>query len=65
MADAGAAIAIEDDALEPTRLSAMVAALLSDRERLGAMASAARSLARPDAADQIAAEVLAAAGAER
>jgi UDP-N-acetylglucosamine--N-acetylmuramyl-(pentapeptide) pyrophosphoryl-undecaprenol N-acetylglucosamine transferase len=62
MADAGAAVVLEDSGLDPAELARMVGEILSDSGRLGAMATASRSLARPDAARQIAAEVLAAAG---
>jgi len=63
MADAGAAVVIPDEQLDPSRLAQEVATLLEDSERLAAMAAAARSLARPRAASDIAAELLAAAGA--
>ena len=62
MAAAGAAVVIEDSELEPARLRALVAELLADGERLAAMAAAARSRARPDAAERVATEVLAAIG---
>jgi UDP-N-acetylglucosamine--N-acetylmuramyl-(pentapeptide) pyrophosphoryl-undecaprenol N-acetylglucosamine transferase len=62
MADAGAAIVIEDDALDPEELARVVGATLSDAERLESMSTASRSLARPDAAERIAAEILRAAG---
>ncbi len=61
----GAAIVIGDAELSPERLSAEATALLADPERLARMAAAARELARPDAAERIAGEVLAAAGAGR
>jgi UDP-N-acetylglucosamine--N-acetylmuramyl-(pentapeptide) pyrophosphoryl-undecaprenol N-acetylglucosamine transferase len=61
MADAGAAVVVADADLTPQRLRAEVDALLADRARLAAMAAASRGLARPDAARDIAAEVLAAA----
>jgi UDP-N-acetylglucosamine--N-acetylmuramyl-(pentapeptide) pyrophosphoryl-undecaprenol N-acetylglucosamine transferase len=61
MADAGAAVVVEDAELEPERVRRLVAGLLADRARLERMAAASRSLARPDAADRIAHEVLAAA----
>jgi UDP-N-acetylglucosamine--N-acetylmuramyl-(pentapeptide) pyrophosphoryl-undecaprenol N-acetylglucosamine transferase len=61
MADAGAAVVVADADLTPQRLRAEVEALLGDRQRLAAMAAASRGLARPDAARDIAAEVLAAA----
>jgi UDP-N-acetylglucosamine--N-acetylmuramyl-(pentapeptide) pyrophosphoryl-undecaprenol N-acetylglucosamine transferase len=62
MAAAGAAEVIEDSNLEPTELARKVSELLSDPKRLDAMAAASRSLARPDAAQRIAAEIRAAAG---
>jgi UDP-N-acetylglucosamine--N-acetylmuramyl-(pentapeptide) pyrophosphoryl-undecaprenol N-acetylglucosamine transferase len=62
MADAGAAETIRDEELSAKRLEAEVGSLLGDGERLAAMASASASLAHPDAARQIAGEVLAAVG---
>jgi UDP-N-acetylglucosamine--N-acetylmuramyl-(pentapeptide) pyrophosphoryl-undecaprenol N-acetylglucosamine transferase len=62
MADAGAAVVIVDEQLSGERLAGEVGALLADRARLGAMAAAARGLARPDAAGDVAAEVLLVAG---
>ena len=61
MAEAGAAVVIPDAELSGPRLGAEVAALLSDERRLAAMAAAARSLARPRAGADIAAELLEAA----
>ena len=61
MADAGAALVIEDSELDPSTLAGSVDALFADPERLDRMAAAARGLSRPDAADRIAREVLAAA----
>jgi UDP-N-acetylglucosamine--N-acetylmuramyl-(pentapeptide) pyrophosphoryl-undecaprenol N-acetylglucosamine transferase len=61
MARAGAAVTITDAELSAARLARDVAALLADRERLAAMASASRSLARPDAAREVAGELLEAA----
>jgi UDP-N-acetylglucosamine--N-acetylmuramyl-(pentapeptide) pyrophosphoryl-undecaprenol N-acetylglucosamine transferase len=61
MADAGAAVIIPDEELTGTRLARCVAELAADRPRLGQMAAASRRLARPDAARDIAREVLAAA----
>jgi UDP-N-acetylglucosamine--N-acetylmuramyl-(pentapeptide) pyrophosphoryl-undecaprenol N-acetylglucosamine transferase len=61
MADAGAAEVVEDSDLEPTGLAQRVGALLAEPDRLEAMSAASRSLARPDAAERIAGEVLAAA----
>jgi UDP-N-acetylglucosamine--N-acetylmuramyl-(pentapeptide) pyrophosphoryl-undecaprenol N-acetylglucosamine transferase len=61
MSDAGAAVTIRDDELTGARLARVAAALLADRSRLAAMASASRSLARPDAAREVARELLEAA----
>ncbi len=61
MSEAGAAITIPDGELTAARLSAETLALLADRPRLDAMASAARSLARPEAALEVASELLEAA----
>jgi UDP-N-acetylglucosamine--N-acetylmuramyl-(pentapeptide) pyrophosphoryl-undecaprenol N-acetylglucosamine transferase len=58
MADAGAAIVIEDARLTPAGLAREVAQLLANPARLAAMASASRRLARPDAAREIAGELL-------
>ena len=63
MEEAGAAVVIADADLTAQRLARTVAELLGDRPRLGQMAAASRRLARPDAARDIADEVLAAAGA--
>jgi UDP-N-acetylglucosamine--N-acetylmuramyl-(pentapeptide) pyrophosphoryl-undecaprenol N-acetylglucosamine transferase len=62
MAEAGAAVVIEDAALDADRLLAEVAALLENPSRLEGMATASRALARPDAAARVADEVLSAAG---
>ncbi len=61
MADAGAALVIADAELSGARLGGEVAALLADRDRLAAMSAAAGSLARPDAAREVAQELLEAA----
>ncbi len=61
MADAGAAVVIPDHDLTPAGLAREVARLLANRSRLAAMASASRRLARPDAAREIARELLEAA----
>jgi UDP-N-acetylglucosamine--N-acetylmuramyl-(pentapeptide) pyrophosphoryl-undecaprenol N-acetylglucosamine transferase len=61
MEEAGAAIVIPDDELTPARLAAEVGGLLADPGRLAAMARASAALAKPDAAREIAREVLAAA----
>jgi UDP-N-acetylglucosamine--N-acetylmuramyl-(pentapeptide) pyrophosphoryl-undecaprenol N-acetylglucosamine transferase len=62
MADGGAAIVIPDAELTAARLAHEVGELLHDRTRLAAMAHASAALARPDAARDIAGELLAAAG---
>ncbi len=62
MTDAGAAIAIPDRELSASRLAGEVAALLADHERMSAMARASAALARPDAARDVARELLAQAG---
>lgn len=61
MVDAGAAELIEDAALGPDLLARRVGELLADDARLAAMTAASASLAMPDAARRIAAEVLAVA----
>jgi UDP-N-acetylglucosamine--N-acetylmuramyl-(pentapeptide) pyrophosphoryl-undecaprenol N-acetylglucosamine transferase len=62
MERAGAAIVIPDSELTAPRLAQEVGTLLADRTRLAAMANASATLARPDAAHEIASEVLQAAG---
>jgi UDP-N-acetylglucosamine--N-acetylmuramyl-(pentapeptide) pyrophosphoryl-undecaprenol N-acetylglucosamine transferase len=62
MERAGAAIVIPDSELTAPRLAQEVGTLLADRTRLAAMANASATLARPDAAREIASEVLQAAG---
>jgi UDP-N-acetylglucosamine--N-acetylmuramyl-(pentapeptide) pyrophosphoryl-undecaprenol N-acetylglucosamine transferase len=57
---AGAATVISDAELSGPRLAQEVGRLLADRGRLAGMARAATELARPDAAREIAREVLAA-----
>ncbi|HEX8207252.1 MAG TPA: UDP-N-acetylglucosamine--N-acetylmuramyl-(pentapeptide) pyrophosphoryl-undecaprenol N-acetylglucosamine transferase [Solirubrobacteraceae bacterium] len=57
----GAAVVVLDDALTGSRLRAEVDGLLGDPARLADMAAASRALARPDAAERIAGEVVAAA----
>ena len=61
MEAAGAAVVVPDSELTAPRLRAEVDALLEDEARLAAMARASAGLARPDAAQAVAAEVLAAA----
>jgi UDP-N-acetylglucosamine--N-acetylmuramyl-(pentapeptide) pyrophosphoryl-undecaprenol N-acetylglucosamine transferase len=61
MVQAGAAVAIADAELTAARLASEVAGLLADPHRLGTMAAAARGLARPNAARDVADELLEAA----
>jgi UDP-N-acetylglucosamine--N-acetylmuramyl-(pentapeptide) pyrophosphoryl-undecaprenol N-acetylglucosamine transferase len=61
MADAGAAVVVPDGELSSARLGSEVGALLGDPSRLTAMAAASAALARPDAAQAVADELLAAA----
>lgn len=61
MRSAGAAVVIADAELDAQRLRTEVAAVLEDPARLEGMASASRTLAKPDAARRIADEVLEAA----
>jgi UDP-N-acetylglucosamine--N-acetylmuramyl-(pentapeptide) pyrophosphoryl-undecaprenol N-acetylglucosamine transferase len=58
MADAGAAVIVPDGELDAARLGGEVEALLGEPGCLERMAAAARGLARPDAAQHIAAGVL-------
>ena len=58
---AGAAVIIPDAELTAPRLAQEVGRLLADPSRLAAMSRASAGLARPQAAEQIAAEVLGAA----
>jgi UDP-N-acetylglucosamine--N-acetylmuramyl-(pentapeptide) pyrophosphoryl-undecaprenol N-acetylglucosamine transferase len=58
MAVAGAAVHLPEDDLSGVRLAHEVRALLADRERLAAMADAARRRGRPDAARAIAERLL-------
>lgn len=59
IAAGGAAVVVPDAELDGPRLAREVGSLLADASRLRAMGNAARSLARPDAAEQIAREVVA------
>jgi UDP-N-acetylglucosamine--N-acetylmuramyl-(pentapeptide) pyrophosphoryl-undecaprenol N-acetylglucosamine transferase len=60
MAQAGAAVVVPDGQLTASRLRAEIDQLLDDPARLAAMGRASAALGRPDAAQRIAAEVLAA-----
>jgi UDP-N-acetylglucosamine--N-acetylmuramyl-(pentapeptide) pyrophosphoryl-undecaprenol N-acetylglucosamine transferase len=61
MSDAGAALLLADADLTAERLRATVQELLAAPSTLAGMAAAARSLARPDAAREVAGELLRAA----
>ena len=63
MERAGATVVVADDELDGPRLAREVGELLRAPERMRAMAKAARAVARPDAAERIAAEVLRATAA--
>ena len=63
MAEAGAAVIVSDAELDADRLRSLATELLGDEERLGEMAAASASLARPDAAERVADLVAGAAGA--
>jgi UDP-N-acetylglucosamine--N-acetylmuramyl-(pentapeptide) pyrophosphoryl-undecaprenol N-acetylglucosamine transferase len=58
MEQAGAAVVVPDPELTGPRLAQEVGRLLGDHARLNAMARASREVARPDAAREIASEVL-------
>jgi UDP-N-acetylglucosamine--N-acetylmuramyl-(pentapeptide) pyrophosphoryl-undecaprenol N-acetylglucosamine transferase len=58
LADAGAAVVLEDDELSAQRLDELLTALLADSDRMERMSRAARSLSRPDAARRVAQVVL-------
>ncbi len=62
---AGAAVVIPDRELTPARLAQEVGALLADPNRLGTMGRAAANLARPDAANHVAEQLLDAASRRR
>ncbi len=63
MADGGAATVLEDKELDGQRLRLETERFLSDRPKLEAMSESALKLARPDAAEQVANEVVSAAAA--
>ena len=58
MQAAGAGVVLDDALVSGERLDELLSTLLADEPRLAAMATAARSLARPDAASRIAQVVL-------
>ena len=51
-----------EDAELPSRMLGVIRDLLTDEQRLSAMATAARQLARPDAAEQVARLLVSLAG---
>lgn len=55
LGDIGAAIVVEDETLTVERLETLVGDLLADDAARARMAAAARTIARPDAADELAA----------
>lgn len=59
LADAGAAVLIQQRDLNAERLAGLLGDLAADRARLRSMAVAARALAKTDATEQVAAECLA------
>ena len=62
--EAGAAVIIRESQLDAERLTAEVVGLLNDRARLERMSDAARKAGRPDAAKDMAREVLALGGCD-
>jgi len=62
MAAGGAAVVLEDADLEPGPLRELATGLLHDAGRLASMAAASAALARPDAAERVAGELLSAIG---
>jgi UDP-N-acetylglucosamine--N-acetylmuramyl-(pentapeptide) pyrophosphoryl-undecaprenol N-acetylglucosamine transferase len=62
LAEAGAAVSIDQAAATAARIAGEVVALAKDRARRAAMADRARALGRPDAARTIARDLLALAG---
>ncbi len=63
MEAAGAAVVVTDSELDADRLLIEVRSVLDDGSRLESMAAASKSLARPDAAGDVADEVMALIGA--
>jgi UDP-N-acetylglucosamine--N-acetylmuramyl-(pentapeptide) pyrophosphoryl-undecaprenol N-acetylglucosamine transferase len=61
MEQGGAAVVVPDGELSAARLARETAALLADPQRMRTMAAAARRLARPEAAEAVAGELLEAA----
>jgi UDP-N-acetylglucosamine--N-acetylmuramyl-(pentapeptide) pyrophosphoryl-undecaprenol N-acetylglucosamine transferase len=65
LADAGAAVVLRETELSTERLAETLAGLLNDPGKLVAMSNAARSMARPDAAERLADLVEQVASAKR
>jgi UDP-N-acetylglucosamine--N-acetylmuramyl-(pentapeptide) pyrophosphoryl-undecaprenol N-acetylglucosamine transferase len=58
MSEGGGAVVIPDERLTPEDLAATITPLLADGRRLEEMSAASRRLAKPDAAEQVAREIL-------
>lgn len=58
MAGAGAGVVVADDQLDPAAVASLAGEILADTSRLETMSRASLSLARPDAAERIADELL-------
>ena len=56
--ESGAAVLLRDNEMSPESLADLVRELIGDRARLASMERAAATLAKPGAADTIAAEIL-------
>jgi UDP-N-acetylglucosamine--N-acetylmuramyl-(pentapeptide) pyrophosphoryl-undecaprenol N-acetylglucosamine transferase len=65
LADAGAAVLVQQDELDAARLAALLKDFSEQRDMLLEMAERARALALPDAARRVAEEILSAAGQGR
>jgi UDP-N-acetylglucosamine--N-acetylmuramyl-(pentapeptide) pyrophosphoryl-undecaprenol N-acetylglucosamine transferase len=62
LTEAGGAVVMREDGLTVEAMAQVLESLLTDPERLARMAAAARSVARPDAAERLADVVEATAG---
>ena len=58
MVEAGAAVVVSDADLDADRLLSEVGSILGDPDRLAGMSRASKSLARPNAAAEVAEEVM-------
>jgi UDP-N-acetylglucosamine--N-acetylmuramyl-(pentapeptide) pyrophosphoryl-undecaprenol N-acetylglucosamine transferase len=58
MSDAGAAVVVEDSELDGPRVRELVSRLFGDPDRVRRMGEASRALAKPDAAERVASEIL-------